>query len=278
MRHYPVTDAHAHVKTKAEALERIKDGIPTMVCGTDPEDARWVMEICHMPEAEGILLPVFGLHPWHADQWKVEDMIPYLEKCRVIGEIGMDSLWCDVPLERQREVLEKQLQLAVEWKKPVVLHTKDREREILELIRRYPNTYLVHWYSADHDLDGYLDLNCYFSVGPDVVWNPAVQQVARRVPENRILLETDGMDAVKWAWEEGEKRKKSQNHGIEEQESIWEITQNQPEDIMVKDSLYATARMAAKLRKCSLETLISQTTDNFFTFSSNSYGNKLINK
>ena len=56
---------------------------------------------------------------------------------------------------------------------------------------------MVHWYSADHDLDGYLDLDCYFSVGPDVIWNPAVQQVAKRVPENRILLETDGMEAVK---------------------------------------------------------------------------------
>lgn len=181
MRDYPVvTDAHAHVKTKAEALERIREGIPTMVCGTDPEDARWVMELCHMPEVEGILFPVFGLHPWYADQWKVEDMMPYLEKCQVIGEIGMDSLWCNVPLKRQKEVLEKQLQIAAEWKKPVVLHTKDQEREILELIRKYPNTYLVHWYSADHDLDGYLDLDCYFSVGPDVIWNPAVQQVAKR--------------------------------------------------------------------------------------------------
>ncbi len=269
MRHYPVTDAHAHVKTKAEALERMKDGIPTMVCGTDPEDARWVMEICHMPEAEGILLPVFGLHPWHADQWNVEDMMPYLEKCRVIGEIGMDSLWSDVPLERQREVLEKQLQLAAEWKKPVVLHTKDQEREILELIRRYPNTYLVHWYSADHDLDGYLDLNCYFSIGPDVVWNPAVQQVARRVPENRILLETDGMDAVKWAWEEGEKRKMQDQKKMQNQQNG---------SIKVKDSLYATARMAAKLRNSLPETLIAQTTDNFFTFFGNSYWNKLTNK
>ena len=53
MRNYPVvTDAHAHVKTKAEALERIREGIPNMICGTDPEDARWVMELCHMPETE----------------------------------------------------------------------------------------------------------------------------------------------------------------------------------------------------------------------------------
>ena len=276
MRDYPVvTDAHAHVKTKAEALERIREGIPTMVCGTDPEDARWVMELCHMPEAEGILFPVFGLHPWYADQWKVEDMMPYLEKCQVIGEIGMDSLWCNVPLKRQKEVLEKQLQIAAEWKKPVVLHTKDQEREILELIKKYPNTYLVHLYSADHDLDGYLDLDCYFSVGPDVIWNPAVQQVAKRVPENRILLETDGMDAVKWAWEEGQK---SRNYAIEERESMWEAVENQTKEISVSDSLYATACMVSKLRNIPIKTLITQTTDNFFAFLGNSYGNRLTNK
>lgn len=276
MRDYPVvTDAHAHVKTKAEALERIREGIPTMVCGTDPEDARWVMELCHMPEAEEILFPVFGLHPWYADQWKVEDMMPYLEKCQVIGEVGMDSLWCNVPLKRQKEVLEKQLQIAAEWKKPVVLHTKDQEREILELIRKYPNTYLVHWYSADHDLGGYLDLDCYFSVGPDVIWNPAVQQVAKRVPENRILLETDGMGAVKWAWEEGQK---SQNYAIEERESIWEAAEDQTKEISVSDSLYATACMVSKLRNILTETLINLTSDNFFAFWGNSYGNRLTNK
>ena len=187
--------------------------------------------------------------------------MPYLEKCQVIGEIGMDSLWCNVPLKRQKEVLEKQLQIAAEWKKPVVLHTKDQEREILELIKKYPNTYLVHLYSADHDLDGYLDLDCYFSVGPDVIWNPAVQQVAKRVPENRILLETDGMEAVKWAWEEGQK---NQNYAIEEQENLQETTQSQQKAISVRSALYETAHMAAKLRNVPIETLIAQTTDNFW--------------
>lgn len=74
MRDYPaVTDAHAHVKTKAEALERIREGIPTMVCGTDPEDARWVMELCHMPEAEGILFPVLvSIHGMRINgRWRI---------------------------------------------------------------------------------------------------------------------------------------------------------------------------------------------------------------
>ncbi len=38
------------------------------------------------------------------------------------------------------------------------------------------------------------------------MWNPAVQKVAEQVPENRILIETDGMEAVDWAYEEGKKQ------------------------------------------------------------------------
>ena len=95
------------------------------------------------------------------------------------------------------------------------------------------------------------------------------------VPENRILLETDGMDAVKWAWEEGQK---SRNNAIEEQKNIRETTQDQPKEISVLDSLYATARMVSKLRNIPIEALITQTTDNFLTFLGNSYGNRLTNK
>lgn len=240
-----LTDAHAHIKTKEEALERIKNNIPTMVCGTEPEDAEWVKKLCELPGADNILIPVFGLHPWYSDSWTLEKMKPYLEQSRIVGEIGMDSLWCQVPLDVQEKVFKQQLRMAAEMKKPVVLHTKAQEREILNLICSYENTYLVHWYSADHDLEGYLEQDCYFSIGPDVVWNPAVQRVARLVPENRILLETDGMGAVVWAWQEGKQGKRPQT---------------------VLDSLRQTAETAAKLRKMEAEALIRKSEENFFHF------------
>ena len=57
-------------------------------------------------------------------------MLPLLKQASIIGEIGMDSVWCDVDLEIQKEVFEKQLQLAKEWDKPVILHTKGQEKTI----------------------------------------------------------------------------------------------------------------------------------------------------
>ena len=136
-------------------------------------------------------------------------MESFLHKVPVIGEIGMDNVWCDVPLDIQQKVFEEQLALACELKKPVILHTKGQEKEIAAIIRNYPNRYLIHWYSCDHSLEEYIDQNCYFSIGPDVWWNPATRNVARKVPSNRILTETDGLNAVQWAYDEAPDDKKS---------------------------------------------------------------------
>ena len=82
---------------------------------------------------------------------------------------------------------------------PVVLHTKGMESEIARTLRRYTLPKLVHWYSCEDYLFDYLDQDCYFTIGPDHETNPDVQAVLRHVPLNRILTETDGLDAVAWA-------------------------------------------------------------------------------
>ena len=100
----------------------------------------------------------------------------------------------------QREVFERQLEIASEGGKPVVLHVKGMEREAAERDPAgIPAGTWVHWYSDLEWLDLYLEQDCYFSVGPDVAVNPAVQQVARRADLSRLLVETDGFGAVRWA-------------------------------------------------------------------------------
>ena len=173
-----LTDAHAHIKNEKQAMERITLGIPTMACAGTPGEMQELEKFGRLQGAEKILIPACGLHPWYSDKWEPEEMFSLMEKVPVIGEIGMDSVWCDVPLDRQRKALEKQLQFACEIKKPVVLHTKGQEKEIARIISHYPNTYLVHWFSGDTGLEDYLKLDCYFSIGPDVLWNTAVQKVA----------------------------------------------------------------------------------------------------
>lgn len=193
-------DAHTHVGTEEEQREREEMGILSLVCASAPREAEWIF--LHRGK---YVIPTCGVHPWYVQKWGLDCMEKWVEQCTVIGEIGMDSVWCGVPLKLQEDVFCRQLEMACDQKKPVILHTKGQEEKIARIIKEYPNRYLVHWYSCEDYLKEYISLDCYFSIGPDVWWNQAVRDVARRVPRDRILIETDGLEAVKWAYEEGRK-------------------------------------------------------------------------
>ena len=139
-----------------------------------------------------------GIHPWKADVTAWEEMEPVLREVPVMGEIGLDSEWCSVDMDTQRRVFRRQLELAVQLCKPVILHTKGMEREILDTIRHYPNRYLVHWYDSEDYLADYIALDCFFTVGPDVLLNPNTAQLARTVPLYRLLIESDGLEGIAW--------------------------------------------------------------------------------
>lgn len=202
--HYPLIDAHTHLGSDSERSERQKKQILSLVCASTPPEAEALLKT-----AKPYLLPTAGLHPWQAASYFVNDMLPYLTACPVIGEIGMDSVWCDVPLDRQEEVFRAQLAIACQMKKPVLLHTKGEEDRSLpspRIPKHLPRP-LVFLRRISGSISR---ARRYFSIGPDVLWNPPVRTLADRVPQNRILIETDGMGAVKWAYEAPEAPKNSQ--------------------------------------------------------------------
>ncbi len=180
-------DAHAHLDVDRPQLR-------TLLCGTEPVSAAKV--IARRSET---VIPCCAVHPWNADRVRVEEMLPYIEQCPVLGEIGLDSVWTDVDMAAQRRAFHAQLELAQQMKKPIVLHTKGMEAEIARTIARCDQRKLVHWYSCMEHLGMYLDQDCWFTVGPDWKSNAAVQQVLRRAPLDRLLTETDGLSAVEWA-------------------------------------------------------------------------------
>jgi len=276
-------DAHMHLGTEEEWEERKRHGIFSMVCGSTPAEAERILSKIRgeIGEAAGIsgtsetskvskvskasgpgFLPSFGLHPWHAADWEVADMSRYFSRCSVIGEIGMDSVWCQVPLDTQERVFRQQLSIASELKKPVILHTKGEEERIARIIQEYPNQYLVHWYSCEEHLEEYLKLDCYFSIGPDIWWNPAVQTVARKAPLDRLLLETDGMNAVKWAYEEAPSCPARDQDGQKQERTEISSRLSQFQHPMVpksaKAALTATLEATAKLRNLPPEELSRQ--------------------
>lgn len=180
----------AHVHATAELLPYLR-GIHCIVNADSPAEFAFLKE-------NGLPFISAGIHPWKADVTAWDAMEPILRKAPVIGEIGLDSEWCSVDMDTQRRVFRRQLELAAALQRPVILHTKGMEREIVDTIRDYPNRYLVHWYDCEHHLKEYIALGCLFTVGPDVLLNPKVERLARTVPLDRLLIESDGIEGMAW--------------------------------------------------------------------------------
>lgn len=141
----------------------------------------------------------YGVHPWHAQDVVLDRQL--LAKTKIIGEIGLDNTWTKTPLAIQREVFHQQLAFANSHGRPVVIHVKGCESEMLADLQAVPSVHkLIHWYSAKDYLADYLAIpNTWFSVGPDVFTNQNVQQVAKQVPLNRLFIESDGFESLEWA-------------------------------------------------------------------------------
>ena len=190
-------DAHIHIHDKELVTVMNQHHIPCLVNASTPTEYMFLKEL---QKFHPMMKICAGIHPWSAQQLSMQDMKDVLDEVSFIGEIGMDSVWCDVDLQIQKDMLIKQLEYASNHQLPVILHTKGMEEEILSCIKQYKNTYLVHWYSCKDHLQGYIEEGCYFTIGVSVGVDDAVSAVATHAPLNRILLETDGMDAVEWAW------------------------------------------------------------------------------
>lgn len=219
----PLLDMHAHLcmeQAQEEMFVRKKYEIKTCFsCGT-PEEWEYMQ---NFKDDKNILLS-FGIHPWYADKYDPKKYPEYYGKCDFVGEIGMDSVWCEVPLNVQRRVFEAQLQIASDLKKPVILHTKGQESVIADILKDYPGKVCIHWYSGDIEtLERFIDMDCCFTLGPDLkcickgvdgemaseavkISEDAEKQKLYRymignIPLNRLFLETDGISAVAWAME-----------------------------------------------------------------------------
>lgn len=184
-------DAHVHIHQK-ELIELMqKENIPCIANVQNQEQFDFITSFDNIHYS-------VGLHPWDAETMNLEDLLPLMQKADFIGEIGMDNVWCETDLTKQREIFNAQLDLANQLHKPVFLHTKGMEKEIIECILQYKNTYIVHWYSCMDFLDEYIDYGCWFTLGPSICFDEAVRQVATKVDLDHLLIESDGLSAIEW--------------------------------------------------------------------------------
>ena len=205
-------DSHAHL-----ASERFMDDLPdvlarmkaanvlgcVVVCdpGEDEPDHERAMEIVRANP--GFRLAA-GVHPHNARNWS-EDMEKTLRallalcECTTLGEIGLDYHYDFSSREAQREVFERQLDLALELDMPVQLHIREAHGEAMEIMRaRYKQSRLprgiMHCFSGSWETaKAYLNMGYYISLSGVATFKNAnkLLDVARNTPVDRLLVETD---------------------------------------------------------------------------------------
>jgi len=150
------------------------------------------------------IVPCVGVHPWNAASWadRLDELGDAVVESPMLGEIGLDYHWVEdtATYPAQRDVLAFFLRSAAEQGKIVNLHTKGAEQDVLELLRRNEvRRAIVHWYSGPRDvLDDLIAHGCYFTVGVEVLTSKRIRQIARRIPDDRLLTETDNPGG--WTW------------------------------------------------------------------------------
>ncbi len=143
-----------------------------------------------------------GIHPHNADNANKNDLeqialIAQQDKIIAIGEIGLDFFRNRSARQNQIEVFTQQLDLAISLNLPVVIHDREAHTETVNILSSFKRNGLhgmIHCFSGDYKLaHTFIKMGYYISIPGTVTFNNAsqIQDVVRRVPLNKLLLETD---------------------------------------------------------------------------------------
>lgn len=199
-------DAHAHLDHYDELLDAAlmeirQRRIFTISTAMDIPSYLQTIEIGRRCE---LVLPTFGVHPWKAPEYveRLSELPPFIKQSPMLGEIGLDFYWVkdSACFSAQRRVFEFFLAAAREQDKIVNVHTKGAEEEVLHYFDRYDiKRAIIHWYSGPLDIfhelvaQGY-----YFTIGVEVHSSSLIQTLARELPLQQLLTETDNPGGAKW--------------------------------------------------------------------------------
>jgi TatD DNase family protein len=145
--------------------------------------------------------PMMGLHPCYVkENYKQELAIveEWLAKKKfyAVGEIGLDFYWDLSFKEQQYEAFEKQIDLALQYDLPIVIHSRESTQECIDVVSKKQDGQLK---GVFHCFGGTLEqaqqiaaLGFYVGIGGVVTFkNSSLQQVVKDTPLQHIVLETD---------------------------------------------------------------------------------------
>jgi TatD DNase family protein len=196
-----VIDTHAHLDACADppdlVLARAREaGVERVISvGSGLDSCRATLDLAR--ENDGVWAAL-GVHPHQAaddDAKRLDERRELLgdERAVAVGETGLDFYRDYAPHDRQRDLFARELELAADLGKPVVVHTRDADEETAAALEGFDGVVVLHCFSSPGLLPVALERGYYVSFAGNVTYPKAeeLREAARRVPAERLLAETD---------------------------------------------------------------------------------------
>jgi len=201
-------DSHCHVEWKSYDSDR------DALISKWKKELKAVVSSCSRPQDfdkalafttrySGFVFLCAGFHPEFMKDISADEKKAYFEKVRknrdrlvAIGEIGLDYDWIKEPAEQEksRKLFEEMLNLAKELELPVVIHSRNSHKDVLDILEKHklPKVYLHMWGGhQDEFMKRVLAAGYFVGANTIIYTSKSYKKVVRDVPLDRLLLETD---------------------------------------------------------------------------------------
>jgi TatD DNase family protein len=198
--HLDRLDLSAHKQTLPQLLEQARlRGVDGMLCVCISEANKdSVPSIAH--DFEGVVASV-GVHPSDVKGLPVslDSLVQWAQAPKVValGETGLDYYYSAEYAQSQQESFKHHLIAGAQLKLPVIVHTRQAQKDTIELMRAYgdaESSGVMHCFTEDWQMaKAALDLNFYISISGIVTFKNAdnLRDVVKKIPLDRLLVETD---------------------------------------------------------------------------------------
>lgn len=197
-----LTDSHAHLdllKDPDAAVDAARQhGIARiMTVGCDLDSSRRAVELASRHHC---VTAATGIHPHNAGSAGSQMYSDLKELARspdvvAVGEAGLDFYRDLSPRAAQEESFRRQIEIARQVEKPLIVHTRDASQKTLDILEECASglTVVMHCFSLYEHVEECVERGYYMSVAGNVTYENAgdLRRAAAQIPSNLLLTETD---------------------------------------------------------------------------------------
>jgi TatD DNase family protein len=149
----------------------------------------------------GTCIAMMGLHPCsvkenYLNELQIVEEWLAKKKFAAIGEIGLDFYWDKTFVTEQHYAFRRQMELALQYKLPIVIHTRKAMAETIALVKEYASkgvTGIFHCFGGNYkDAAEIIDMGFYLGIGGVLTYkNAGLVEVIEKIDTKYLVLETD---------------------------------------------------------------------------------------